>query len=137
MNQPVVLIAGPTASGKSALAMAVAERFDGIVINADSMQVYEELRIITARPDAADEARVPHRLYGVLPASARCSVADWLALARTEITAAHEAGRLPVLVITRPLTEKPGGNSAVTSVVSPGLTMMPSMLATPYPLEDA
>jgi len=60
--QPVLIVAGPTASGKSALALAVAEAFDGVVINADSMQVYRELRILTARPDAAAEARAPHRL---------------------------------------------------------------------------
>ena len=59
-----ILIAGPTASGKSGLALALAERLGGVVINADSMQVYRELRILTARPTAEDEARVPHALYG-------------------------------------------------------------------------
>ena len=64
-----VVIGGPTASGKSVLAMRLAEASGGIIINADSMQLYRELRIVTARPSAADEARVPHRLYGVLAAS--------------------------------------------------------------------
>ena len=64
-----ILIAGPTASGKSALALAVAERHGGVIVNADSMQVYRDLRIITARPSAADEARVPHRLYGHVDAA--------------------------------------------------------------------
>ena len=73
----VVVVAGPTASGKSALALTLAEAFDGIVINADSMQVYETLRILTSRPNAADEARSPHRLYGVLPAAEPCSAARW------------------------------------------------------------
>src|SRR5471030_525440 len=65
MSPPLILIGGPTASGKSALALALAEEFSGTVINADSMQVYRDLAILTARPGAADEARAPHRLYGV------------------------------------------------------------------------
>ena len=74
-----LLIAGPTASGKSALAFALAERMDGVIINADSMQVYRDLRIITARPTAGDEARVPHRLYGHVDAAQPYSVGHWIA----------------------------------------------------------
>jgi len=94
----VVVIGGPTASGKSGLALGVAERFGGRVINADSMQLYRELTILTARPEPADEARVPHRLYGVLPASERGSAARWREAALGEIRAALAAGALPVLV---------------------------------------
>ena len=72
---PVVVIGGPTASGKSALALAVAEAFGGTVINADSMQVYRELEILTARPGTAELSRAPHRLYGVMSASEPCSAA--------------------------------------------------------------
>ena len=72
-----ILIAGPTASGKSALALAVAEKHRGTIVNADSMQVYRDLRIITARPSAAEEARVPHRLYGHVDASENYSVGRW------------------------------------------------------------
>src|ERR1700754_1186232 len=72
-----VLIAGPTASGKSALAMALAEAAHGIVINSDSMQVYRDLRIITARPTPEDEARAPHRLYGHVDAAVNCSAGHW------------------------------------------------------------
>src|ERR1022692_798324 len=72
-----VLIAGPTASGKSALAMALAERIGGIIVNADSMQVYRDLRIITARPTPAEEARLPHRLYGHVEAGENYSVGRW------------------------------------------------------------
>lgn len=93
----LALIAGPTASGKSALALALAERFDGVVINADSAQVYSDLRIISARPSPAEEARAPHRLYGYRDSALPCSAADWAADAKREIEAAHEAGRLPVL----------------------------------------
>ena len=70
---PVLVIAGATASGKSRLAIDAAEALGGVVINADSMQIYRELSVLTARPGAADRARVPHRLYGVLSGSERCS----------------------------------------------------------------
>lgn len=73
----LTVIAGPTASGKSGLAIALAERIDGTIINADSMQVYRDLSVLTARPDAADEARVPHRLFGYIDGSEACSAARW------------------------------------------------------------
>lgn len=95
---PLVVIAGPTASGKSALALDFAERSNGVIINADASQVYADLRILSARPSPADEARVPHRLYGVIDGATGCSAADWAALARAEIRAAHAGGRTPVLV---------------------------------------
>jgi tRNA dimethylallyltransferase len=98
MSASILIVAGPTASGKSALALAVAEAFGGTIINADSMQVYRDLRVLTARPSAADEARVPHRLYGVIDAAEACSAGRWRALALAEIAAARAAGRLPVLV---------------------------------------
>jgi tRNA dimethylallyltransferase len=94
---PVALIAGPTASGKSALAMAIAEKHHGVVINADSAQVYADLRILSARPSAEDEARVPHRLFGHVDGADICSAARWAAEARAEIARAHEAEMLPVL----------------------------------------
>jgi len=72
-----VLIAGPTASGKSALALAVAENLGGVIVNADSMQVYRDLRIITARPTADDEIRAPHELYGFVDAAENYSVGRW------------------------------------------------------------
>ncbi|MBL7232766.1 tRNA (adenosine(37)-N6)-dimethylallyltransferase MiaA [Komagataeibacter oboediens] len=91
-----VIVAGPTCSGKSALALALARQVNGTIINTDSMQVYRDLRILTARPDATEEACVPHALYGVLPAAEPGSVAWW----RTQaIAAAHDAwdaGRVPV-----------------------------------------
>jgi len=98
MQRGAVLIAGPTASGKSALALALAERLGGVVINADSMQVYRELGVLTARPDTAAEARAPHRLYGVLPAAERCSAGRWLDLVLPEIDGALAAGLRPILV---------------------------------------
>ena len=95
---PVLIVAGPTASGKSALALAIAEAFDGTIINADSMQVYRDLRVLTARPGPDAEARAPHRLYGVIDAAEACSAGRWRRLAVAEIEAARGAGRLPVVV---------------------------------------
>ncbi len=94
---PLALIAGPTASGKSALALALAEAAGGTVINADSAQVYRDLRLLSARPAAEEEARVPHRLYGTRDGADPCSAADWAQEAKAAIAEAHGAGRLPVL----------------------------------------
>ena len=98
MKPPLALIAGPTASGKSALALALAEKTNGVIVNADSAQVYQDLRIVSARPSVDEEARVPHRLYGYRDGAHACSAADWAEDARREIAAAHQAGRLPILV---------------------------------------
>lgn len=117
---PVILIAGPTASGKSALALALAELYRGTVINADSMQVYRDLRILTARPDAAALARTPHRLYGYLDASEHGSVADWLGRADAAIGEAREAGRLPIVV---------GGTGLYLRALQHGLAAVPEIPA--------
>ena len=93
-----VMICGPTAAGKSALALALAERLGGVIINADSMQLYADLRVLTARPDDAEEVRAPHRLYGVIDGGERASVASWLAMAAHEVAMARKAGRLPILI---------------------------------------
>jgi tRNA dimethylallyltransferase len=95
---PLALIAGPTASGKSALALALAERAGGRVINADSAQVYRDLRIVSARPNPEEEARAPHRLYGYRDGADPCSAADWAADAKLAIAEAQGGGQLPILV---------------------------------------
>jgi tRNA dimethylallyltransferase len=77
MNMPPIVIAGPTASGKSGVAIALAERIGGTVVNADSMQVYRDLRVLTARPDAEEDARVPHRLFGHVDGADAYSAARW------------------------------------------------------------
>ncbi len=115
-NRPVLIVAGPTGSGKSALALDVAEAFDGVVVNADSMQVYGELRVLTARPSPSDEARAPHRLFGVLPAAERCSAGRWLGLAQAEIDAARSADRLPIVV---------GGTGLYLKALLEGLAEVP------------
>lgn len=94
----LALIAGPTASGKSALALELAERSNGVIINADSAQIYRDLPILSAAPSKADRARAEHRLYGIRDASKPCSAAEWATLAKAEIAEIHRSGRLPILV---------------------------------------
>lgn len=94
----VALIAGPTASGKSALALALARHAPATIINADASQVYADLRILSARPSDAEMAEAPHRLFGHVDGAEACSAARWAAEATAEIDAAHAEGRLPILV---------------------------------------
>ena len=93
-----VLIAGPTASGKSALALALAGKLNGIVINTDSMQVYRDLRVITARPTPQEEARAPHRLYGHVDAAVNYSVGHWFRDAQALLSEVAAAGKTPIFV---------------------------------------
>jgi tRNA dimethylallyltransferase len=96
-NPPVALIAGPTASGKSALALALAAQTGGVIVNADSAQVYRDLPIVSAAPTPDEVQRAEHRLYGLLDGAVACSAADWAARAKLEIDDIHASGRLPVL----------------------------------------
>src|SRR5712691_2445680 len=97
MSRPhAILLAGPTASGKSALALALAERLGGVVINADSMQVYRDLRIITARPGATEEARAPHRLYGHVDAAEIYSAGRFIGEAAAALAQADHEGRVAI-----------------------------------------
>lgn len=95
---PLALIAGPTASGKSALALALAERGHGMIINADSAQIYRDLPILSAAPSDKEQARTEHCLYGVCDGALPCSAVDWAELAKAEIERAHTLGKLPILV---------------------------------------
>ncbi len=115
-NPDAILIAGPTASGKSRAAMALAREHGGVVVNADSMQVYGELRVLSARPSAEDEAAVPHRLYGHVPAATRYSVGHWLADAATVLAEIRREGRLPVFV---------GGTGLYFKALTEGLVTVP------------
>lgn len=117
MTRPAaILIAGATASGKSGLALALAERLDGVVINADSMQVYRELRLLTARPSAAEEARAPHALYGFVPGAEAYSAGRYAVDAAAAIAAARVAGRLPIIT---------GGTGLYFKVLLEGLSPVP------------
>ena len=95
---PLILIGGPTASGKSGLAMQIARQKNGCIINTDAMQIYAGLSILTAQPSARDKAEIPHLLYEVLDAAEASSAGKWLTLARAAIDEARQAGRTPILV---------------------------------------
>ena len=118
IDTKAVLICGPTASGKSALALELAREFGGVVINANSMQVYAELRIITNRPTPADEARAPHRLYGFRPAREAYSAALWLGDVRAALDEAKRERRLPVIV---------GGTGLYFKALTEGLSDIPDI----------
>ena len=115
-----VLIAGPTASGKSALALAVAENLGGVIVNADSMQVYRDLRIITARPTADDEIRAPHELYGFVDAAENYSVGRWCRDVEETLREIGEQGRVPILV---------GGTGLYFKALTSGLAAVPPIPA--------
>ena len=117
-HRDYIIIAGPTAGGKSAYAMALAEALDGVIINADSMQVYADLSVLTARPSPADEVRVPHRLYGVIDGAIRFSAGMWLEAAQAEIKAVRDAGRWPIIV---------GGTGFYLRAAEQGLSAIPDV----------
>ena len=116
-----IMIAGPTASGKSKLAVDLACQFDGEVINADSMQLYADLSILTARPSKADMLDIPHHLYGVLDGGHRASVAAWLELAATAMTAIRARGKMPIII---------GGTGMYLDAAVNGIAPIPDVPAT-------
>jgi tRNA dimethylallyltransferase len=113
-----ILIAGPTASGKSALALRWAEERGGAIVNADSMQVYRELRVLTARPPAAEEARVPHHLYGHVPGAEAYSAGRFVAEVSDAIATIEVSGRLPIIV---------GGTGLYFKALIDGLSPVPAI----------
>ncbi len=115
-NHKAVLIAGPTASGKSALALALAETHDGVIINTDSMQVYRDLRVLTARPKPEEEAVAPHRLYGTVDAAVNFSVGAWIADAAEALVEVRAQKRLPIFV---------GGSGLYFKALTRGLSAVP------------
>nr|WP_075850861.1 tRNA (adenosine(37)-N6)-dimethylallyltransferase MiaA [Rhizobium hainanense] len=117
-NIDAILITGPTASGKSALAVELARSHDGVVINADSMQVYDTLRVLTARPSEADMEGIPHHLYGHVPAGQAYSTGVWLREAGALIERLRDEGRMPVFV---------GGTGLYFKALTGGLSDMPEI----------
>lgn len=116
----MLVVAGPTASGKSALALMLAGKLGGAIVNADAIQVYREFSILTARPDAAEAARAPHYLYGVLSAAERGTVSRWRDMALAAIAAARAAGTPPILV---------GGTGLYLKAILQGLSPTPELPA--------
>jgi len=113
-----ILIAGPTASGKSAAALALAEKYGGVIINADSMQVYRDLRIMSARPSVDDEARAPHALYGFVPAAQAYSAGLWLEDMKAALTRARQDGQIPIIT---------GGTGLYFKALLEGLSPIPDI----------
>ncbi len=118
MESSAILIAGPTASGKSALAIELARAHGGVIVNADSMQVYEDLSILTARPSARDLAAVPHKLYGTVSASTRYSVGAWINDVAQVLDTLKDAGKLPIIV---------GGTGLYFKALTEGLAAIPDI----------
>lgn len=118
LQNTVLIVAGPTAGGKSALALAAARKWNGTVINADSMQIYDGLPTLTAHPSDVEKREIPHRLYGALSPQEQCSAARWCDMALAEITAAQQAGRLPVVT---------GGTGFYIKALTEGLSPIPAV----------
>lgn len=116
--RPAVIIGGPTAGGKSALALAIAQAHNGCIINADALQIYDDLPILTAQPDAQDHAAAPHLLYGTAHPDDRYSAARWRYAALAAIGACHAAGQLPVIT---------GGTGFYISALLQGLSPIPEV----------
>ena len=117
-DKRALLIAGPTASGKSALSIDIARKWRGVIINADALQVYGELRILTARPSPDEESQAPHRLYGHIGATTQYSVARWLEEVRLEISATWERGFYPIIA---------GGTGLYFRALETGLAPVPEV----------
>lgn len=117
-KQRVIVVTGPTASGKSALALALAARVGGTVINADAMQTYDAFPILTAQPTAAEQAEAPHRLYGTMPLGETLSAARWRTLAEAEIGRSLKDGRVPILC---------GGSGLYLRALMQGLSEVPDV----------
>lgn len=113
-----ILIAGPTASGKSAAALSLAEKLGGVIVNADSMQVYRELRILSARPSVEDEARAPHALYGFVPAAQAWSAGRWLEEMKAALAGARQNGQIPIIT---------GGTGLYFKALLEGLSPIPEI----------
>jgi tRNA dimethylallyltransferase len=117
-SSTVLVIAGPTASGKSALALEKAREINGVIINADSLQLYDALPILTARPSASDMKAAPHRLYGIMAPDQAATAILWRDLAIAEIRAALHQGQVPILV---------GGTGFYIKTLIEGLSPVPEV----------
>ena len=118
MSKKIILLAGPTASGKSKLAVNLAKKINGEVINADSMQIYKEFSILSSRPNAKDKGKIKHHLYGFISARNHYSSGEWLRAAKTKIKDCHERKKIPILV---------GGTGLYFNAITKGISKIPTI----------
>ena len=118
LRSKIILISGPTASGKSSLAIKIAKKIDGEIINADSMQVYKQLRILSARPDPEKYQKIRHHLYGFHDVKKNFSTGDWLKLVKKKIKDVQRRKRTPILV---------GGTGLYFKALTDGLVKIPNI----------
>lgn len=118
IKNKILVIAGPTAAGKSHIALAIAQKYNAVIINADSMQVYAAIPVLSAQPSAADKATIPHLLYGMMPSDGTCSAGMWVAQAKEAIDIAHREGKLPIIV---------GGTGLYLKALIEGLSPVPAI----------
>jgi len=118
MDKPIIILSGPTASGKSALGMFIAKKKGAVIINCDSKQLYCEIPVITAQPTQEEQQEVPHRLYGAISVAEYCSVARWLEMAKGEIDKCHSKGKIPLLI---------GGTGMYIKSLTEGLAQIPDI----------
>ena len=118
MSKKIILLAGPTASGKSKLAIQLAKRLDGEIINADSMQIYKEFTILSSRPDNKETKKAKHHLYGVISVKKHFSAGDWLKLAKNKINLCYKSKKVPIIV---------GGTGLYFNTITKGISKIPSI----------
>ena len=116
--KPILILAGPTASGKTRLALDIAERIQGIIINADSIQIYKELQILSSRPTIEQQMRASHQLYGILSVHERCSAGRWLSLVKPAIEKSWESQKIPLIT---------GGTGLYIKVLLDGISAIPDI----------
>lgn len=118
IKNKILVIAGPTAAGKSHIALAIAQKYNAVIINADSMQVYAAIPVLSAQPSATDKATISHLLYGMMPSNETCSAGMWVSQAKEAIDTAHGEGKLPIIV---------GGTGLYLKALIEGLSPVPAI----------
>jgi len=118
LSKKIILLAGPTASGKSRLAIQLTKKLNGEIINADSMQIYKEFSILSSRPDNKEIKKVKHHLYGIISVRKYFSAGDWLKLAKSKITQCHKNKKIPIIV---------GGTGLYFNTITKGISKIPNI----------
>ena len=118
MSKKIILLAGPTASGKSKLAIQLAKKLNGEIINADSMQIYKDFSILSSRPNNKETSKAKHHLYGIISAKKYFSAGDWLKLAKSKIDQCHRTKKIPIIV---------GGTGLYFNIITKGISKIPNI----------